>query len=180
MCGQATQYPLGIAEPSISSGDLYWPAIPRNMTGNALSCQTSRQGRQGLSSCKPLCIRDASGPFESWRILRHAWICRGVTRQIVTRKASNYFRNLTAPRLRGNGLQGYVPANTVIPTGVTVPRKYRCMYHTSGAGKSDEPLGSSRFAPLTISKKGSQIHAGGNTREMGDIIIKDFVILRIF
>ena len=26
------------------------------------------------------------------------------------------------------------------------PRKYRCMFHTSGAGKSDEPVGNQRFA----------------------------------
>jgi len=37
-------------------------------------------------------------------------------------------RNLTAHCLRGNGLQGYVPANTVTPTGATVPRKDRCMF----------------------------------------------------
>ena len=55
---------------------------------------------------------------------------------IVKLRISNLFRNLTAPRLRGN-----------------VPAKTDVCAHTSGAGKSDEPAGNRRFARAQVCRK---------------------------
>jgi len=52
VCGQATQYPLGIAEPSISFANLQAPVALRRPYSSAAPSRTL-----------------------PWR---HAWICRGV------------------------------------------------------------------------------------------------------